>query len=248
MPATARRTAVVTGASSGIGAASARALAADGWHVVVGARRLELLEPLAAEIGGEARYLDATDQASVDAFCAGLDDVALLVNNAGGALGTTSVADADDAEWLRMYDLNVMSTLRVTRALLPALLASGDGQVIVIGSIAAREPYKGGAGYNAAKHAVAALTRVLRLELIGKPVRVSQIDPGMVETEFSLVRFSGDAERAAKVYEGMTPLTAEDIAQTVSWIASRPSHVNIDQLLIMPRDQVSAQVIHREVI
>ena len=241
-----KKVAVVTGASSGIGAASAKSLAAAGWHVVLGARRMERLEELAASIGGRAVYLDVTDPASIEAFTAGIDSVDLLVNNAGGALGATSVAEASDKQWLAMYDLNVMSTLRVTRALLPKLIASGDGQIITIGSIAAREPYKGGAGYNAAKHGVAALMRVLRLELLGQPVRVSQIDPGMVETEFSLVRFAGDAERAAKVYEGMTPLTAEDIAQTVEWIASRPAHVNIDQVLIMPRDQAAAAIVHRE--
>lgn len=241
-----KKVAVVTGASSGIGAAAAKSLAAAGWHVVLGARRLERLEEIAASIGGTAVYLDVTDPASIEAFTAGIDSVDLLVNNAGGALGATSVAEASDEQWLAMYDLNVMSTLRVTRALLPKLIASGDGQIITIGSIAAREPYKGGAGYNAAKHGVAALMRVLRLELLGQPVRVSQIDPGMVETEFSLVRFAGDAERAAKVYEGMTPLTAEDIAETVAWIASRPAHVNIDQVLIMPRDQAAAAIVHRE--
>ena len=241
-----KKVAVVTGASSGIGAASAKSLAAAGWHVVLGARRMERLEELAASIGGTAVYLDVTDPASIEAFTAGIDSVDLLVNNAGGALGATSVAEASDEQWLAMYDLNVMSTLRVTRALLPKLIASGDGQIITIGSIAAREPYKGGAGYNAAKHGVAALMRVLRLELLGQPVRVSQIDPGMVETEFSLVRFAGDAERAAKVYQGMTPLTAQDIAETVAWIASRPAHVNIDQVLIMPRDQAAAAIVHRE--
>ncbi|WP_291380319.1 SDR family NAD(P)-dependent oxidoreductase [Demequina sp.] len=242
-----QRTAVVTGASSGIGAATARLLAQQGWHVVVGARRVDRLEALAAEIGGTAHALDVTDQASVDAFCEAVGPCHLLVNNAGGALGTTSVAEADDAEWLRMFEMNVMGTLRLTRALLPQLIASGDGQVISIGSIAALEPYPGGAGYNAAKHAVKALTRVLRLEMKGRPIRVCEIDPGLVETEFSLVRFFGDQERADKVYEGMTPLTADDVAEAIAWVASRPAHVNIDQLLIMPRDQVSAQVVHRTV-
>lgn len=242
-----QRTAVVTGASSGIGAATARLLAAHGWHVVVGARRVDRLEQLAGEIGGTAHALDVTDQASVDAFCAAVGECHLLVNNAGGALGATSVAEADDAEWLQMFEMNVMGTLRLTRALLPRLVASGDGQVISIGSIAALEPYPGGAGYNAAKHAVKALTRVLRLEMKGQPIRVCEIDPGLVETEFSVVRFSGDQERADKVYEGMTPLTADDVAEAIAWVASRPAHVNIDQLLMMPRDQVSAQVVHRTV-
>src|SRR5664279_5359094 len=229
-----QRTAVVTGAASGIGAASARALAAQGWNVVLGARRIDRLEELAAEIGGTARHLDVTDPSSTADFCAQVEACHLLVNNAGGALGVSSIAEADDAEWLRM-----------TRGLLPKLIASGDGQVITIGSIAARESYRGGGGYNAAKHAVASLTRVLRIEMLGLPVRVSEIDPGMVETEFSVVRFGGDQERADSVYAGMTPLTAEDIADTVAWIASRPSHVNIDQVLMMPRDQSSAQTVNR---
>ncbi|WP_062317990.1 SDR family NAD(P)-dependent oxidoreductase [Demequina maris] len=242
----AQRTAVVTGASSGIGAASARALAADGWHVVLGARRTDRLEVLAEEIGGTALRLDVTDQESVDAFCDAIGSCDLLLNNAGGALGTSSIAEGDVDEWQWMYDVNVLGTLRVTKALLPKLVASGDGQVINIGSIAAREPYKGGGGYNAAKHAVAAMTRVLRIELLGQPVRVSEIDPGMVETEFSLVRFGGDAEKAAKVYEGVTPLSAEDIAEAVRWVASRPKHVNIDQILMLATAQTSAQVVHRE--
>ncbi|WP_062296466.1 SDR family NAD(P)-dependent oxidoreductase [Demequina maris] len=242
----AQRTAVVTGASSGIGAASARALAADGWHVVLGARRTDRLEALAEEIGGTALRLDVTDQESVDAFCEAIGSCDLLLNNAGGALGTSSIAEGDVDEWQWMYDVNVLGTLRVTKALLPKLVASGDGQVINIGSIAAREPYKGGGGYNAAKHAVAAMTRVLRIELLGQPVRVSEIDPGMVETEFSLVRFGGDAEKAAKVYEGVTPMSAEDIAEAVRWVASRPKHVNIDQILMLATAQTSAQVVHRE--
>lgn len=241
-----QRVAVVTGASSGIGAAAARALAADGWHVVVGARRLDRLEALAAEIGGTALALDVTDDASVAAFCAAIERCDLLVNNAGGAVGTTSLAEADLDEWRWMYDVNVLGTVRVTKALLPALLASGDGLVVTIGSIAAFEPYKGGAGYNAAKHAEAALTRVLRLELLGQPLRVCEIDPGMVETEFSLVRFAGDADRAAQVYRGVTPLSAEDIAEAIRWVASLPTHVNIDRMTIMPRAQAGAAVVHRE--
>ncbi|MFV0633755.1 SDR family NAD(P)-dependent oxidoreductase [Demequina sp.] len=242
----AAKMAVVTGASSGIGAASARALAAEGWHVVVGARRMDRLEALAEEIGGTALPLDVTDAASVATFCDAIPACDLLLNNAGGALGTASIAESDDDEWQRMWEMNVMGTLRVTRALLPKLIESGDGQVITIGSIAAREPYRGGGGYNASKHAVAALTRVLRIELLGQPVRVSEIDPGMVETEFSVVRFGGDEAKAAKVYEGCTPMQAQDIAEAVAWVASRPSHVNIDQILMLARDQTSAQVVHRE--
>lgn len=241
--------AVITGASSGIGAATARALAGAGYQVVLGARRVDKLQAVADECGGKAIALDVTDQASVDSFVAntmeefGRCDV--LINNAGGAIGTETVADANADDWQWMFDTNVLGTLRVTKALLPALVESGDGQVVSIGSIAAREPYRGGAGYNAAKHGVAAMTRVLRLELLGQPVRVSEVDPGMANTEFSTVRFRGDQEAADNVYKGMEPLTAEDIADAVAWVVTRPAHVNIDQLLIMPRDQAAAQQIHR---
>jgi NADP-dependent 3-hydroxy acid dehydrogenase YdfG len=243
---TTRGTAVVTGASSGIGAATARALAADGWDVVVGARRADRLDALAAEIGARAHVLDVTDPASVDAFVAATPECRLLVNNAGGALGLATVAEADEAQWQSMYDTNVLGVLRVTKGLLGALEASGDGQVVTIGSIAAHEAYPGGAGYNAAKFAVRAVMSVLRQELLGRPVRVSEIDPGMVETEFSLVRFGGDAERAAKVYEGITPLSAQDVAECVRWVAARPSHVNIDQLIVLARDQAGARQVHRQ--
>ncbi|GII99800.1 NADP-dependent 3-hydroxy acid dehydrogenase YdfG [Sediminihabitans luteus] len=249
MSTTSNPVAVVTGASSGIGAATARALAGVGYDVVLGARRLDRLEEVAAECGGTAIELDVTEDDSVAAFAAAVDEkfgrCDVLVNNAGGALGTESVAEANIDDWRWMYEVNVLGTLRVTKALLPALVASGDGQVISIGSIAAREPYKGGAGYNAAKHGVAALSRVLRIELLGQPVRVCEIDPGMVHTDFSLVRFKGDQEKADAVYRGVTPLTAEDVADTVSWVATRPAHVNIDQILMLARDQTSAQVVHR---
>ncbi|WP_144933161.1 SDR family NAD(P)-dependent oxidoreductase [Kocuria marina] len=240
-----QRIAVVTGASSGIGAASARALARAGFHVVAGARRTDRVEVLAREIGGTAVTLDVTSDESVAALARQVPVCHLLVNNAGGALGTDSIAEAKLEDWQWMYDVNVLGTLRATKALLPALLASGDGQVINIGSIAAREPYPGGGGYNVAKHGVAAMTRVLRLELLGQPVRVSEIDPGMVETEFSLVRFGGDLSKADAVYAGTRPLTAVDVADTVSWVAQRPPHVNIDQILMLATDQTSAQVVHR---
>lgn len=241
----ARRTAVVTGASSGIGAATARALASDGWHVVVGARRRDRITALASEIGGRAHVLDVTDPASVHRFVAVVERCDLLVNNAGGALGWAPVAAADEADWQKMYDTNVLGTLRMIRSLLPAIEASGDGTIVTIGSIAAHEPYPNGAGYNAAKFAVRAVTSALRQELLGRPVRVCEIDPGLVETEFSLVRFGGDAERAARVYEGMTPLTADDVAECVRWVAGLPSHVNVDQLVVLARDQAGAQKVHR---
>ncbi|THV40537.1 SDR family NAD(P)-dependent oxidoreductase [Glycomyces buryatensis] len=240
-----RPVAVVTGASSGIGAASAKALAQAGFDVIIGARRADRLAEVAKESGGTALALDVTDEASVAAFAAQVERCDLLVNNAGGAFGLDTVATADLDAWQRMYDTNVLGTVRVTKALLPKLIASGDGQVITIGSIAARTPYQGGAGYNAAKHGEAALTRVLRIELLGEPVRVCEIDPGMVDTEFSLVRFEGDQAKADAVYEGMTALRAEDIAESIVWVATRPSHVNIDQLTIMPRDQIGPGQVHR---
>lgn len=245
-----RPVAVVTGASSGIGAAAAKALAEAGFDLVLGARRTDRLAEVAeacGEAGGEARAiaLDVTDEASVAAFTEAIERCDLLVNNAGGAFGLASVAEADLELWQGMYDVNVLGTVRVTKALLPKLIESGNGQVVVIGSIAARQPYPGGAGYNAAKHAEAAVARVLRLELLGQPVRVCEIDPGMVETEFSLVRFEGDKERADAVYEGMTPLTADDVAEAIAWAATRPAHVNIDHITITPRDQAAAQMVHR---
>ena len=242
-----RGVAVVTGASSGIGAAAAARLASEGFDVVLGARRVERLDDVASSIGPASRALelDVTDPASVDAFCGAIDDCRLLVNNAGGALGRDAVADADEAQWTTMYESNVLGVMRMTKALLPKLIASGDGHVITIGSIAGIEPYPGGAGYNAAKHAVRAVMDVLRMELLGRPVRVSEIDPGMVEAEFSVVRFGGDEHAAAKVYEGMTPLTADDIADCIAWVATRPSHVDIDQIVVRPRDQARATMVHR---
>jgi NADP-dependent 3-hydroxy acid dehydrogenase YdfG len=240
-----KRVAVVTGASSGFGAAAARALAREGFEVVAGARRTERLRELAGPIGARALPLDVTDPVSVAAFAAAIERCDVLVNNAGNAFGTESVADADEAKWRAMFELNVLGVLRVTRALLARLLASGDGLIVNVGSIAAFEVYPGGAGYTASKHALRALTRTLRLELLGKPVRVTEIDPGLAETEFALVRHGGDAERARKVYEGMTPLCAEDVAEAIAWVATRPAHVDIDELVMRPRDQATALLVHR---
>jgi NADP-dependent 3-hydroxy acid dehydrogenase YdfG len=239
------RTAVITGASSGIGAATARALAGEGYRTILGARRLERLEELAAEIGGEAIVLDVTDPASVESFVAALGACDVLVNNAGGALGLDPIAAADEEKWLTMYESNVLGQMRMTRALLPRLIESGDGHVVGITSIAAIEPYVGGAGYNAAKHAQRAMLRVLRQELLGVPVRVTEVVPGMVETEFSLVRFGGDEAAAAKVYEGMRPLRAEDVAECIRWALAQPPHVNIDEIVVRPRDQATATSVHR---
>lgn len=240
------KTAVVTGASSGIGAATARALAEAGFQVFVGARRQDRLQEVADSIKGSAIPLDITDPASVEAFAARLPETLnLLVNNAGGALGVERIEDAVDDKWRWMWEANVLGTMRMTRALLPRLRASGDGHVINLGSIAGFETYAGGAGYTGAKHAERALTRTLRLELLGEPIRVTDVAPGLVETEFSLVRFAGDAERAKAVYKGMEPLTAEDVADCIAWIATRPSRVNIDEIVIRPRDQATATMVHR---
>ena len=243
---TRRGTAVVTGASSGIGAATARRLAAEGFDVVIGARRVDRLEQLADEIDARFAPLDVTDTDSVEAFCGSVGDCRVLVNNAGGALGLDSIADADEDRWRWMFEANVLGVLRVTKSLLPRLVGSGDGHVVVIGSIAAHEAYPGGAGYNAAKFGERALTRVLRMELLGQPVRVTEIDPGMVETEFSVVRFDGDEDRAAAVYRGVTPLTADDVADCIAFAVTRPSHVNIDQMIVLARDQAGAREVHRE--
>ncbi|WLP89349.1 SDR family NAD(P)-dependent oxidoreductase [Gordonia sp. NB41Y] len=236
-----RPVAVVTGASSGIGAATARTLAAQGYHVVLGARRVDRVAALAAEIGGTGRQLDVTDEDSVTAFVAGLDTVSVLVNNAGGAKGLDPVATADLDDWRWMWETNVIGTLRVTKALLPALEASGDGLIVTITSIAALEAYDNGAGYTSAKHAQGVLHRTLRFELLGKPIRLTEIAPGMVETDFSLVRFDGDQERADAVYQGLTPMVADDVAEVIGFVASRPPHVNLDLIVLKPRDQASAR-------
>jgi NADP-dependent 3-hydroxy acid dehydrogenase YdfG len=243
------KTAVVTGASSGIGAATARALAAadPGWDLYLGARRQDRLAAVAASTGGTALPLDVTDAASVAAFCDAVPACDLLVNNAGGALGLAPLAEADEEHWRWMYDANVLGVMRVTKALLPKLRAAEPpGHVVNIGSIAGLEVYDGGAGYTAAKHALRAVTQTLRLELNGSGVRVTEVDPGMVETEFSVVRFGGDEARAAQVYRGMTPLTAHDVADAVVWAATRPAHVNVDQIVLLPTDQATAMRVHRD--
>ncbi len=240
-----RPVAVVTGASSGIGAATARALSAAGYAVVLGARRVDRCAAIAAEIDGTALRLDVTDQESVDAFVATVPDCRLLVNNAGGAKGLEPVVEADVESWRWMLETNVLGTLRMTRALLPALIASGDGHIVTITSVAGAEVYDNGAGYCAAKHAESALHRTLRGELLGQPVRLTEVLPGLVETEFSLVRFGGDEERARGVYRGLTPLRPDDVAEVVAFAATRPSHVNLDRIVVMARDQATATRTHR---
>ena len=209
--------------------------------MVVGARRVDRIDALAADIGGTAIALDVTDDTSVQQFCDQVPAVEVLVNNAGGAKGLATVADADLDDWRWMWETNVLGSLRVTKALLPALIASGDGLIVSVTSIAAFEAYDNGAGYTSAKHAQGVTHRTLRYELLGKPVRLTEIAPGMVETDFSLVRFEGDQERADKVYEGLTPLVAEDVAEVIGFVASRPPHVNLDQIILKPRDQASAR-------
>jgi NADP-dependent 3-hydroxy acid dehydrogenase YdfG len=241
-----QRTAVITGASSGIGAATVRALAAEGFEVVAAARRVERCQELVNEVGGRALPLDVDDPGSVAQLAASVSDATVLVHSAGGALGLDPVSEADPEQWDQMYETNVLGVMRVTKALLPAIERSGDGHIVVLGSVAGLEVYPGGGGYTAAKHAVNALTRTLRLELLGKPIRVTEVAPGLVETEFSLVRFGGDEKRSREVYEGLTPLRAEDVAEAIAFAVTRPSHVNIDYLAIKPRDQVTATIVHRE--
>jgi NADP-dependent 3-hydroxy acid dehydrogenase YdfG len=239
--------AVVTGASSGIGAAAARRLASEGWEVVAAARRLDRLGELAASSPRiRPCALDVTDPASVAALADAVPDCDLLVANAGGAFDLARVDEADVDDWARMYDVNVLGLVRTVQALLPALIASGAGQIVMTGSTAGRWVYEGGGGYVAAKHAVAALRDTLRLELVDQPVRVSEVAPGMVRTdEFSLVRFGGDQARADAVYAGVDALTADDIADIIAWVASRPPHVNIDLVQVTPRQQASATKVAR---
>jgi NADP-dependent 3-hydroxy acid dehydrogenase YdfG len=242
-----RGTAVVTGASSGIGEATARRLASEGFTVVVAARRRERLDKLAADIGAHAITLDVTSDSSVAAFAAEVDACQVLVNNAGGAWGLDPVASSSVEDWRQMYDVNVLGAVRVTQALLPRLIESGQGHIVIMGSTAGRIVYEGGGGYTAAKHGAAALAETLRLELNGQPVRVTEIAPGMVATpEFSLNRFGGDADRAASIYAGVdAPLTAEDIADCVAWCITRPAHVDIDLLVVKPLAQAAQHKVHR---
>jgi NADP-dependent 3-hydroxy acid dehydrogenase YdfG len=248
-----QRTAVVTGASSGIGAATAVKLAEAGYHVVLAARRADRVAALAGRIrdaGGHAaaHRLDVTDRAAVDALAESLDRCDVLVANAGGALGADTVADADPADWLTMYQVNVIGALHVTQALLPKLIASGDGTLVVLSSTAGFVAYEGGGGYVAAKHGEHALAATLRLELCGQPVRVIEIAPGMVKTgEFALNRYRGDAAKAAAVYAGVAePLTDEDIADAIAWTVTRPAHVNIDLMVMRPRAQAAQHKVCRE--
>ena len=239
--------AVVTGASSGIGEATARRLVREGFDVVAAARRVDRLAALAAEIGVRPIRLDVTDQDSVAAFAELVPECSVLVNNAGGAFGLDGVAQGDIEEWRRMFDVNVLGTVRMTKAMLPAMLKAGRGHVVNITSIAGHLVYEGGGGYAAAKHAQHAVSDTLRLELNGQPVRITEIAPGMVKTEeFSLTRFDGDAERAEAVYRGVdSPLLAEDIADCVAFAVTRPPHVDIDLMVVKPLAQAAPHKVHR---
>ncbi|MGW3351377.1 SDR family NAD(P)-dependent oxidoreductase [Nonomuraea rubra] len=243
-----RKTAVVTGASSGIGEATARRLAAEGYDVVAGARRRDRLDKLAAEVPSiRPVTLDVTSQESVDALAAGLERCDVLVNNAGGAFGLEQVAAARLDDWQRMYDVNVLGSLRMTQALIPKLVESGDGVLVMLTSTAGHGAYEGGGGYVAAKHAQRTMAETLRLELVGQPVRIVEIAPGMVQTEgFAVTRFRGDQEAADRVYAGVPdPLTAGDVADAIAWCVTRPAHVNVDRLIIRPRAQAAQHKVHR---
>jgi len=238
--------ALVTGASSGIGEATVRALAAQGFETIAAARRLERCAQLAAEAGGRALRLDVTDADSVAALAAEIDELEVLVHSAGGALGLEPVAEADDRRWLEMYESNVLGVVRVTKALLPALRRGRDARIVIVGSVAGVEAYEGGGGYTAAKHGAHAIAQTLRLELLADGIRVTEIAPGLVETEFSLVRFDGDAERAGDVYRGLEPLRAADVAELIAFCVSRAPHVDIDYAAIKPTAQATAKIYHRD--
>ena len=241
--------AVVTGASSGIGAATAVALGRRGYQIVAGARRIQRVQRVVGD-AGLALLLDVTDQESVDAFFAQVSKkfgrVDVLVNNAGLASGLTPVADARDEDWVAMWQVNVLGLMRVTRACLPLLRKAKHGHIVNLGSIAGFETYKGGAGYTASKHAVRAISRTLRIELNGEPIRITEIAPGMVETEFSVVRFRGDRKAAKAVYKGVKPLVAADIADCIVFAVTRPPHVDIDEIVIRPVAQAASWLVARK--
>ncbi len=245
MTTTSRGTAIVTGASAGIGAATAVRLAREGFDVVIGARRRDALKRVADEAGATALELDVTDPASVESFAAQIDEASVLVNNAGLARGRERIEELPDDHAREMWETNVMGLLRITRVLLPKIEGSGNGHIVNVSSTAGIEAYEGGAGYTSTKHAVRAISKTLRLELVGKPIRITDVAPGLVETDFSLVRFDGDAEAARKVYEGIETLVADDIADCIAWAVTRPPHVNIDEIVVRPRAQATSTVVAR---
>jgi NADP-dependent 3-hydroxy acid dehydrogenase YdfG len=244
------RIAVVTGASSGIGEATARGLVKAGFKVVLGARREDRLMAVARELGARGLPLDVRDRGSIQAFVEAIasefGQIEILINNAGLAAGLQPLAEGSDDDWVQMMETNVLGLLRVTKALLPLLRRAPRAHIVNLGSVAGFEVYAGGVGYTASKHAVRAITRTLRLELLGEPIRVTEIEPGMVETEFSLVRFKGDEQRAAAVYQGMKPLTGADVADCIVWAVTRPPHVNIDEMVVRPIAQATVRDVARK--
>ena len=243
--------AVITGASSGIGAATAKLLAENGYHVIAGARRKDRLDALATSHQNiEAVELDVTDQASVDALASHLrgKPVAILINCAGGAFDAASVADADPEIWKKTFDVNVVGSVRMVKAITPLMSAHGRGHIVIISSTAGHRAYENGGSYVAAKFAETSLVETLRLELNGQPIRVTEIAPGMVKTdEFAKVRFDGDVDRAAKVYEGVTrPLTADDVAESIRWNVMLPDHFNVDSMMIRPIAQAAQHKVYRQ--
>jgi NADP-dependent 3-hydroxy acid dehydrogenase YdfG len=244
------RIAVVTGASSGIGEATARGLVKAGFKVVLGARREDRLMAVARELGARGLPLDVRDRGSIQAFVEAIasefGQIEILINNAGLAAGLQPLAEGSDDDWVQMMETNVLGLLRVTKALLPLLRRAPRAHIVNLGSVAGFEVYAGGVGYTASKHAVRAITRTLRLELLGEPIRVTEIEPGMVETEFSLVRFKGDEQRAAAVYQGMKPLTGADVADCIVWAVTRPPHVNIDEMVVRPIAQATVRDVARQ--
>ena len=249
MAATRKLVAVVTGASSGIGAATARLLTKNGYTVIGGARRIDRVRKAVGE-GGVAIELDVTDEKSVDRFVADVRKrfgrVDVLVNNAGGALGLEPLEKAKDEDWIGMWQVNVLGLMFMTRALLPLLRKAKTGHIVNVGSIAGFETYKGGAGYTSVKHAVRAISRTLRLELNGEPIRVTEVAPGLVETEFSIVRFKGDRTAAKAVYAGLKPLTADDVAECILFAVTRPAHVDIDEIVVRPVAQATTFQVTRK--
>lgn len=248
MPA-ADRIAVVTGASSGIGEATARGLVKAGFKVALGARREDRLMAIARELDGFGHPLDVRDRGSIqsfaDAIAAEFGQVEILINNAGLAAGLQPLAEGNDDDWVQMMETNVLGVLRMTKAMLPLLRRAPRAHIVNLGSVAGFEVYAGGVGYTASKHAVRAITKTLRLELMGEPIRVTEIEPGLVDTEFSLVRFKGDQERAASVYKGMQPLTGGDIADCIVWAVTLPPNVNIDEMVVRPVAQATARDVAR---
>lgn len=253
---------LITGASSGFGAAAARLFANEGAKLLLGARRVERLEQVAADARqagaseAHAHFLDVSKTTSVEGFMAWAremiqnpesktNNLHVLINNAGGALGLDSVAEGKDEDWEGMMQSNVLGVLRMTRAALPLMPHDDGASILNVGSVASRVAYEGGSAYCAAKAGELQITRTLRLELFGMGIRVSSIDPGLAETEFSLVRFKGDTERAKKPYEGTIPLQAEDVAEILVWVATRPPHVNIDEMLVKCTDQAAIHKIYR---